>query len=221
MDLERIARQKDAVGRAAAGLVEDGMLVGIGSGSTAARFVVHLAERHLRIRCVAPSKSAEELAHTLGLDVEPWEALPSLGRLDLAVDGADQVAPDGWVVKGGGGAHRRERIIARAADRFVVIVDSSKIVPRIGPPIPLELEPDRLADALAALEGLGGAGLRDGWPPSPDGGIIADFVGPVGGPAEMADQLARVPGVLDHGLFGPDLVSLILVARNGRIETFR
>jgi ribose 5-phosphate isomerase A len=221
VDLERISREKDAVGRAAADLVGDGMLVGLGSGSTAARFVLHLARRRLRIRCIAPSPAAEDLATSLGLTVEPYDALSSLGRLDLAVDGADQAAPDGWVVKGGGGAHRRERMVAAAADRFVVIVDSTKVVDRIHPPIPLELDPGRLGEVQAALEAMGGGGVRDGWPPSPDGGLIADYRGPVDDPAGLADTLAAIAGVLDHGLFPPWLVSSILVARNGRIEAFR
>ena len=218
---ELSALEKDEVGRAAADLVESGMLVGLGSGSTAARFVVHLAARRLRIRCIAPSVSAAELADSVGLDVEPWEALPSLGRLDIAVDGADQVASDGWIVKGGGGAHRRERVVARAAGRFVVIVDSSKLVERIHPPIPLEIAPGDVTEALAALATMGRARVRDGWPPSPDGGVIADLVGPVDDPGSLAARLAAVPGVLDHGLFGPSLVSDVLVARGGRVVRYR
>ncbi len=217
-DLELLAREKDAVGRAAAELIEDGMLVGLGSGSTAARFVMRLAERRRSIRCVAASPATDELARALGLVVEPFAALASLGPLDIAVDGADQVAPDGWIVKGGGGAHRRERMIAERTDRFVVIVDSSKLVDRIGPPIPLEIDPDEVASVLAALSAIGGGRLRDGWPPSPDGGVIADYVGPVEDPATTTARLEDTPGVLGHGLFQPDLVAEVLVARGAAVD---
>ena len=117
----------------------------------------------------------------------------------MAIDGADQIAPDGWLVKGGGAAHTREKIVAAAADRFVVIADSSKPVAHLHPPIPLEL----LAFGLAAtLRHLGAASLRD-VPPSPDGGVIADFTGEVGDPAELAARLSATPGVVAHGLFPP------------------
>ena len=103
------------------------MLVGLGTGSTVAHLLPALAERKLEIRCVATSVATEEQARELGLSVEPFEAIE---RLDIAIDGADQIAPDGWLVKGGGGAHTREKIVAAAAERFVVIADSSKPVER-------------------------------------------------------------------------------------------
>jgi ribose 5-phosphate isomerase A len=218
---ERIAAERDAVGRAGADLVEDGMAVGLGSGRTAERFVEHLAARQLAIRCIATSPATDALARTLGLDVYPYEDLDRLGPLDLAVDGADQVVRDGWLVKGGGGAHRRERAVAEAARRFAVIVDSTKTVHRIGPPIPLELDPAGVADALADLRSMGGAAIRAGQGPSPDGGVIADYLGPVDDPAELADRLAAVPGMLAHGLFPPVLVRTVLVGRDSTVERLR
>jgi len=107
--------EKRHAAEAAAELVEDGMAVGLGTGSTVAYFLPALALRGLRIRCVATSLRTESAARELGLPVEPFE---ELDRLDLAVDGADQIDPAGWLVKGGGAAHTREKIVAAAADRF-------------------------------------------------------------------------------------------------------
>src|SRR3712207_3829152 len=133
------------------------------------------------------------------LFVEPFE---SLDELDIAIDGADQVGPDFWLVKGGGGAHTREKVVAAAAERFVVIASADKLVDEISAPVPLEL----LSYGLdATLRALGEAELRDA-PPSPDGGVIADYRGPVGDPRELAAHLAGTPGVVEHGLFPPELV---------------
>lgn len=207
---------KRAAARAAAELVEDGMAVGLGTGSTVAHLLPALAERGLRIRCVATSPATERQARELGIPVEPFE---QLDRFDLAIDGADQIAPDGWLVKGGGGAHTREKIVAAAAERFIVIADESKLTDRLRPPIPLEL----LAYGLrATLRALGDAQLREGAPPSPDGGVIADFVGEVGDPAELAKRLADTPGVVDHGLFAAELVSEAIVGRaDGSVQRLR
>jgi ribose 5-phosphate isomerase A len=199
-------REKRAAAEAAAGLVEDGMTVGLGTGSTVAFLLPALAARAQDLRCVATSVATEEAARELGLAVEPFEQLE---RLDVAIDGADQVSPEGWLVKGGGGAHFREKIVAAAAERFVVIVDSSKPVDALSAPVPLELSAFGLR---ATLRELGEARLRDA-PPSPDGGLIADYLGPVGDPEELAARLAATPGVIEHGLFPPQLVSEVLVGR--------
>ena len=203
--------EKRAVAAAAAGLVEDGMTVGLGTGSTIALLVPALAARGLRIQCVATSPRTEQAARALGLAVEPFDGLD---RLDIAIDGADQIAPDGWLVKGGGGAHTREKIVAAADGRFVVVASSDKLVERLESPVPLEL----LAFGLeATLRLLAPAAVRR-VPPSPDGGVIADYLGPVGDPASLAVRLASTPGVVEHGLFPPQLVTEILVARGAEIE---
>jgi ribose 5-phosphate isomerase A len=207
-------REKRLAAEAAAGLVEDGMLLGLGTGSTVAYFLPAVAERGLSVRCVATSLATERAARELGLRVDPFD---ELDRLDLAVDGADQIDPAGWLIKGGGAAHTREKVVAAAADRFVVVASSDKAVEALGPPVPLEL----LAYGLqATLRSLGPVELRD-VPPSPDGGVIADYRGEVGDPAELAARLASAPGVVEHGLFGPELVSEILVARGDEVERRR
>lgn len=207
-------REKSLAGEAAAALVESGMTVGLGTGSTVDLFLPALAARRLDLRCVATSERTAEKARALGLRVEPFAGPGALDRIDLAVDGADQIAADGWLVKGGGGAHTREKLVAAAANRFVVIASSDKLVERLAPPVPLEL----LAYGLAStLRRLGRAELRRA-PPSPDGGVIADYHGSVADPAGLAAVLSATPGVVDHGLFAPSLVGEILVGRGGAVE---
>ena len=210
-------REKKMAAEAAAELVDAGMTVGLGTGSTVAHLLPALAERKLEgIRCVATSVATAEQASELGLAVEDFDALE---RLDIAIDGADQIAPDGWLVKGGGGAHTREKIVAAASERFVVIADSSKTVDRISAPIPLELHAFGLPSTLRRLAlGVGSIELREGAPRSPDDGVIADYLGDVDDPSELATRLAVVPGVVDHGLFPGRIVSEVLVGRGDEVE---
>jgi ribose 5-phosphate isomerase A len=210
MPLKLIQDEKRAAAELAAGLVEDGMTVGLGTGSTVACLLPALAERGLeQIRCIATSPETEASARELGLPVEPFD---DLERLDIAIDGADQVDPAGWLVKGGGGAHTREKIVAAAADRFVVIASSDKEVKRISSPVPLELVPYGVGATLRLLRH---ATLRDVLR-SPDGGVIADYVGRVGDPAELAARLAGTPGVVEHGLFPPKMVSEVIIGTRRR-----
>jgi ribose 5-phosphate isomerase A len=203
--------EKQTVAAAAAELVADGMKVGLGTGSTVGELLPVLAARELDITCAATSLATESLARSLGLQVEP---LDTLGRLDIAIDGADQIAPDGWLVKGGGAAHTREKIVAAAAERFVVIASSDKLVERLRPPVPLELLVFGIAETLAALAP---ARLRD-VPPSPDGNLIADYLGEIGDPAALAARLSATPGMVEHGLFPPALVHDVLVAHGTQVR---
>ena len=203
--------EKQAAAEAAALLVEDGMLVGLGTGSTVAHLMPALARRELRLRCIATSPATERLARELGLPVVPFD---DLERLDIAIDGADQIDRAGWVVKGGGGAHAREKVVAAAAERFVVIASSDKLVDSVAAPIPLELLRFGLA---ATLVRVAPAELRNA-PPSQDNGVIADYLGEVDDPAVVAARLAAIPGVVDHGLFGPELVSEVLIGRGSEVE---
>lgn len=209
-----LEREKRLAAEAAAALVEPGMTVGLGTGSTATHFLDALAARGLDVRCVATSPATEAAARERGLQLEAFDVADGVTRLDLAVDGADQIAPDGWVVKGNGGAHTREKVVAAAADRFVVIASSDKLVERVRPPVPLELLAFGHAGTLARLAHVR---LRDA-PPTPDGGVLADWTGPIEDPAALAAQLSGAPGVVDHGLFPPELVSERLVGRQGSVE---
>ena len=205
-------------------MVSDGMRVGLGTGSTVAHLLPALAERGLRrVSCVATSPATEQAARALGLTVlEPDE----MDELDLAIDGADQIDPTGWLVKGGGGAHAREKIVAAAARSFVVIASAEKAVAQLEPPVPLEVMRFGVHSTLRALVQ---ARLR--LPPSdaespisrrsqqsPDGGLLADYLGSVGDPRELSARLSATPGVVEHGLFAPEMVSVILIASDSGVE---
>ena len=205
--------EKRIAAEAAAELIEDGMTIGLGTGSTVAYLLPAIARRDLnRIRCVATSVATEEQARKLGIPVEEFSELE---RLDIAIDGTDQVTPDGWLIKGGGAAHQREKIVAAAAKRFVVIADSGKPVDSLSPPVPLELHAFGLRSTLARLGPE--VELRD-VPPSPDGGVIADYRGEVGDPAALAARLDADPGISSHGLFPPAMVSEVLVGAGDSVD---
>jgi len=206
-----VENEKRLAAEAAAELVRDGMTVGLGTGSTVAYLLPALARRNLSLRCVATSLRTEEAARALGLVVE---AFTGVERLDIAIDGADQISPEGWLVKGGGGAHTREKLVAVTAGRFVVIADSTKPVELLHPPIPLELLGFGLSSTLRRLAPTKVRKV----PVSPDGGVIADFTGQVGDPAQLAIWFGAAPGVVEHGLFPPELVDSILIGRGSEVE---
>jgi ribose 5-phosphate isomerase A len=193
------------------------MIVGLGTGSTVAYLLRALAARRLDVRWVTSSPATERAARELGMEVQSFIGPEAPNHLDLTIDGADQAAPSGWLVKGGGGAHTREKALAAAAERFVVIVSSNKLVHRPEPPVPLELLDYGLAATLARL---GRVRLRDA-PRSPDGGVIADYLGQVDDPDRADLRLSSTTGVIEHGLFSPTLVSEILVARGGQVDRIK
>lgn len=210
--------EKRVAAEAAAELVESGMTIGLGTGSTVAFLLPALARRRLRgIRCVATSVATEEQARSLGIPVEDFDRLE---QLDIAIDGTDEVNPEGWLIKGGGAAHLREKIVAAAAERFIVIADSSKPVEALRGPVPLELFGFGAASTMARL----GPDVRlRGVPASPDGGMIADYMGAdfrgeIGDPATLAARLEADPGVAAHGLFPPAMVSEVLIGRGEGVE---
>ena len=206
-DEHSVEAQKRAAAEAAALLVEDGMRVGLGTGTTAAYLFPALARRSLSdIRCVPSSPATEAAANAVGL---PLATLDDLGgELEIAIDGADQIDPGGWLVKGRGGAQAREKILAAAAKRFVVIASAEKAVDTLGPPVPLEVMRFGASYTLAALSP---SRVRD-TRPSPDGNVIADYFGAFDDPAALAARFSATPGVVAHGLFEPALVSDILIA---------
>lgn len=200
VDLER---EKQLAAESAAELVKDGMRIGLGTGSTVAYLLPILARRRMHITCVATSPHTEQAARALGLTFASFD---TFDRLDLAIDGADQVTRQGWLIKGRGGAHTREKIVAAASEQFVIIADSSKLVDALSPPVPMELLAFGISATLQVLEP---STIRDtvSGRRSPDGGIIADFLGGFEDPRILDNRLSSTPGVIEHGLFAPELVT--------------
>ncbi len=207
--------EKRAAAEAAALDVQAGTTLGLGTGSTVAHFLPALARRNLDVMCVPTSVATQDMAHNLGLATQPFDLLE---RLDLAVDGADQVSPDLWLVKGGGGAHTREKIVAMASDRFVVIVSTEKLVERLRPPLPIEVFRFGIAATVKRLSNIGPVEIRES-PPTPDSNALVDLLGGLEDPRSLAVALDAIPGVVGHGLFPSELVSEVIVGRaDGSVE---
>ncbi|KPQ06747.1 MAG: ribose 5-phosphate isomerase RpiA [Rhodobacteraceae bacterium HLUCCA12] len=225
-------RAKFAAARRAVDCVEDGMKLGLGTGSTAAWMVRCLAERareeSLRLSCVATSTRTAELARGLGLRVM---SLDEAGWLDLTIDGADEFDADLTLIKGGGGALLQEKIVATASDRMIVITDASKEVRTLGAfPLPVEVIPfGAQASRLLIEELLGGldvmgttASLRmDGARPfvTDEGNHILDLaLGRIGNPRQLSLALNQVPGVVENGLFIDICDAVVIGYPDGRVE---
>ncbi len=202
--------QKRAAGEAAAQLVEDGMVVGLGTGSTAAWFVKALAARGLKLTCVATSQATADLALSLGLTIAE---LGETRTIDLTVDGADEIGPGLSLIKGGGAALLREKLVWEASRRSVVIADAAKVVPILGKfALPIEVVAfghktiqARICDVLSEFD-IGIAPrlrMKDGAPVRTDGGnLIYDAAcGRIEEPAALAAALKSLTGVVEHGLF--------------------
>ncbi|TGN61920.1 ribose-5-phosphate isomerase RpiA [Paracoccus liaowanqingii] len=217
---------KLAAARAAVALVRDGMKLGLGTGSTASIMVRELAARvaaeGLGLRCAATSKATAELAESLGLTVE---SLDAIGWLDMTIDGADEVDPQLHLIKGGGAAHLREKVVAAASDRMVVIADPGKVVEVLGAfPLPVEVlqfgfESTRKL-IRRALEGLD-LGERDVLQRlsgsdalvTDEGNFILDLhLGQIPDPAALSRALQGIPGIVEHGLF-LGMCDLVIVGR--------
>jgi ribose 5-phosphate isomerase A len=212
--------QKRAAGEAAAQLVKPGMTVGLGTGSTAAWFVKALAARGLDIKGVSTSQATEDLALSLGI---PMISLNEAGTLDLTVDGADEIGPGLSLIKGGGAALLREKLVWEASRRCVVIADHAKVVPMLGAfSLPIEVvafghltTASRIVDGLVDCDIAAIPRLRekDGKAVLTDGGnLIYDApCGVIADSSALADALKSITGVVDHGLF-LDLADEALVA---------
>ena len=200
---------KRAAAYAAADLVEDGMTIGLGSGSTFLFVLDRLAERireqGLQVRGTPTSSGTAAAAEAKGI---PLVSLDDVERLDLAIDGADEVDPDKNLIKGGGAAHTRERLVAATADELVVIVGENKLVPVLGAAfrLPVEVIPFGWTHARRRVEATGCTAelrLRDDQPLVTDNGnwILDCSYDGIAEPAALADVLDRTVGVVDHGLF--------------------
>jgi ribose 5-phosphate isomerase A len=207
------------VARRAVEFVEDGMAVGLGTGSTATLFIRELGKRvqqGLKVRCVASSDASAELGLSLGMDVTTLDKLP---ELDVYIDGADEVGPELALIKGGGGALLREKIVASAAKRFIVVVDSTKVVAHLGKfPLPVEVVKMALPLVGPKLEALSLhpklRQAKDGSGPylTDEGNYILDCAsGEIDDPEVLAAEIRGIVGVVEHGLF-LGMAALALVA---------
>ncbi len=227
-------QSKRLVGEAAANLVEDGMRLGLGTGSTTAEALRALgrriAEEGLRVVGVPTSFAAERLARAHGI---PLATLDDLDTLDLALDGADEVFADGGaihLIKGRGAAHTREKVVASAAERFVVLVDPSKEVARLGAkmPVPVEVLPMAEAPVARALRALGGVpelrmGRKKDGPVVTDQGfwILDTRFDAIADPAALDRALHAIPGVLEHGLFVGLATDVLVGEADGTVRRLR
>ena len=211
MSSDPMAAAKEAAGRRAASYVTDGMRVGLGTGSTVHFTIVALGERRPDITCTATSLQTHELATSLGLRVVPPD---EIGHLDIAVDGADEVDPAFNLLKGAGGAHTREKVVAEMSDRFVVVVDESKLVDHLGA-FGTSLEVLDFAPGVVAarVEALGSGPLTSRPERSDNGNLLfyAHFP-PIADPAALAADLAAIPGLVEHGIFLGTWVHDVIVA---------
>jgi len=219
--------EKAAAAAAAIAEVRDGMLLGLGSGSTAAHAVTALGRRvaeGLRVDCVATSRATEVLARLVGLTVRPFD---DVARLDLTIDGADEIDPSLRAIKGGGGALLREKVVAAASDRVSIVIDASKWVAQLGRfRLPVEVLPFAGAWVARALSDMGGTPARrllaDGTPFHTDqGNVIFDTAfALIEDPARLAASLASVPGIVEHGLF-LDEIDTVFIGRSSGVEIVR
>jgi len=221
---------KELVAKHAAGLVKDGMIVGLGTGSTADYFIAELARRkmqeNLQLTTVASSVVSMIKAKEAGL---PLMAIDQLTKLDLYVDGADEVTPENTLLKGQGADLVREKLLAQACDQFMVLVDSSKLVERIGArfPIPVEVMPFAWQLVKQHLEQRGGRGeLREnsngnGLAVTSHGSLVLDVVFDSRlGDVQLDSMLNSTPGVVEHGIFC-GLANVVFVAVDGRVTDSR
>ena len=224
------SNDKQAVAIYAANYVQNGMLVGLGTGSTANYFIEELARRqqaeNLQVTTIASSQISMIKAQSLGLNVI---SLTQVAEIDLYVDGADEITPDMTLLKGRGYDLVLEKLLAKAAKQFLVVADKSKLVTRIGTnyAIPIEVMPMAWKTAKRSLEAVGGVGelrqnaAKDGLAVTSHGSLVLDMVFDKSLSENVLNQLINnTPGVVEHGIFY-GLSSVILIANAGKVEERR
>jgi ribose 5-phosphate isomerase A len=226
-DASANADAKRAVGESAAELVKDGMVVGLGTGSTVAWTIKNLGarvkEEGLDILGVPTSYQAESLAIDSGIKLTSLSQHPVL---DLAIDGVDQMDARLFAIKGGGAAHTREKVVSCSAKRFVVVADGSKYLEKMNHPVPVEVLPFAARLVEMRLKDLGGkpilrlGKMKDGPVITDNGNFVMDVdFGVIEDPKALAARLCPIPGLLEHGIF--DNVDELHLAREGKVEIIR
>ena len=222
-------QEKAQAATAALRWVRDGMVLGLGTGTTTAHFITQLGDRvrqGLKVQGTATSLASEALARQVGIPLlEPRRGL----TFDLAVDGADEFDPELRLIKGGGGALLREKVLETASRYLLVIADSSKLVPRLGKfPLPLEVVPFALPWVLDAVEKLGGAPVLRMAKDNPAAPVYSDqrnllvdcHFGQIMDAEQLAAQLKTIPGIVEHGLF-LGLAQAAVIIQNGQPQVLR
>jgi ribose 5-phosphate isomerase A len=222
-----IAARKRAAARAAVAEIADGMLVGLGTGTTANFAITALAERvaaGLKVTTFATSLATGRAAEASGLRVLPFD---TFARLDIAIDGADELDPQLRAIKGKGGAMLREKIVAAAAERMIVIVDGGKQVTQLGRgPLPVEVLPFAAGFVTQRIERLGAAvSLRmagdAGYRTDQDNVVLDCRFGPIADPQALSAALSAIPGVLGHGLFVDEIDAAYVGRSDGVVQLTR
>ena len=214
---------KRRAGESAADIPEDGDVIGLGTGSTAAHAIRALGRRvdaGLDVRGIPTSFQSRELAREVGVPLTDLDET----RPDVAIDGADEIAEDGTLIKGGGAAHAREKLVDSAADRFVVVADPTKESEQLSHPVPVEILPDARVPVADALRSAGGdpelraAERKDGPVVTDNGNLVLDCAfGGIDDPNGLARTLSATPGVVEHGLF-VDLVDELHIGSDDGVE---
>ncbi|MBO9997460.1 MAG: ribose-5-phosphate isomerase RpiA [Cyanobacteria bacterium SID2] len=222
MSDDPVKLMKQQVGKAAADLVKSGSIVGLGTGSTTAYAIQYIGERLKSgdltdIKGIPTSFQATVLAKEYGI---PLTTLDEVDRIDIAIDGADEVDPQKQLIKGGGAAHTQEKIVDSLAEQFVVVVDASKMVEKLNLNflLPVEVLPMAMTPVMRAIEQLGGKttlrmGVKKAGPVVTDqGNLVIDvkFENGIDNPADLEKTLNNIPGVLENGLF-VDVADVVLI----------
>jgi ribose 5-phosphate isomerase A len=230
--VDAVKIMKQQVGKAAADRVQSGSIIGLGTGSTTAYAIQYLGDRLkdgslTDIKGIPTSFQASVLAKQYGI---PLTTLDEVDRIHIAIDGADEVDPQKQLIKGGGAAHTREKVVDGLAEQFIVVVDQSKLVQTLGStfPVPVEVLPMAIAPVMRALEKLGGKpelrmGVKKDGPVITDQGnmvVDAKFEA-IANPAELEQTINNIPGVLENGIF-VNLADLILIGElHGDVPSVR
>jgi len=216
---------KQAAGRHAATLIQDGMIVGLGTGSTSTYFIQALIEKRANIQTVASSIRSSDMAKKGGLSVLD---INSVSHIDLTVDGADEIDHQKRMIKGGGGAHVREKILACASNKMIVIIDESKLVSALGTvKLPVEIFPYGAEFTYKKIEALGLQGswrldaTKKRWITDNQNYIFdIAFKAPPQNPEKIHEEILKIPGVIDTGFFF-NIGSLVIIGKaDGSTETF-
>ncbi len=228
MKSSEIEKLKEISAKASVDVIESGMIVGLGTGSTVKYAIEEISRRRLNIECVSSSLHTEIFARELGIRIVSIDDVAESG-IDLYIDGADQVDKNFNLIKGGGGAHFREKLLAKIARKFIVVVDESKLVEKLSMPVPIEVVPFAWRYVLKELENIGATAEIRTSKRGKYGVVITDnnnFIldadfGIIKDPKKLEEDINKITGVVENGIFKNDLVSEIYVGTSGGLKILK